>query len=212
MPAAADLVKKVALLENRVELLGSWREEQVRALQDVLHRLQQAEAQGKVLQDVLGRLQRLEAAQGRPPRPPDREADPRDRERTDPAERWRELERANQELRRRNGDLESELEELKEEVVRLRNRPQPAVEELAQVKADLARAREGLRVAEAEWRLVLDNLRQERDDAERTFKALLWDVLHDEEETALNPDQRLFRQRLREIRDTLRDLGVPPPE
>lgn len=98
--------------------------------------------------------------------------------------------------------------------------------ELGEGRAEVARQaqeiEEARREAQAAHRRAEDYVHQanrERDNAVRTFKAELWEwmqmclteVLSDgEDESQLNPDQQFFRQRLREIRDVLRDQGIPP--
>ena len=58
-----------------------------------------------------------------------------------------------------------------------------------------------------------------RDNAVSSFQATLWERLRAYlievldghiEQSGLTPDQVFFRHRLQEIRETLRELGVPP--
>lgn len=90
---------------------------------------------------------------------------------------------------------------------------------VSQREQEIADARQEVEAAQRRAEDYIHEATLVRDNAVRSFQASLWnrlkaclvEILDEHGESAgLNPDQVFFRQRLREIRDTLRDLGVPP--
>jgi hypothetical protein len=135
-----------------------------------------------------------------------------------------------QQLESLQGSLQRETDiaqELRHEKVRLEGYLADRERDLASVRGEVQKATHQLNEArqeiEATRRRADDYVHQaerEKDSAVRTFQAKLWDtlqyylieVLEDDtpEEASLNADQEFFRQRLREIKNALRDEGVPP--
>jgi hypothetical protein len=117
-----------------------------------------------------------------------------------------------QELRHEKVRLEGYLADRERDLASARGEVQKVTHQLADARQEI----------EATRRRADDYIHQaerERDSAVRTFQAKLWDtmqyylieVLEDApDESSLSADQQFFRQRLREIKDVLRDAGVQP--
>jgi DNA repair exonuclease SbcCD ATPase subunit len=117
-----------------------------------------------------------------------------------------------QELRHEKVRLEGYLADRERDLAAVRSEVQKVTHQLAEMRQEIEatrrRADDYVHYAE-----------RERDSAVRTFQASLWETLQNylieilqgpTEESSLSADQQFFRQRLREIKDALRDAGVPP--
>lgn len=132
------------------------------------------------------------------------------------------------ELARVHADLRIQSELTGDYVDRVRSLEQAQSEsacELSAVRRDLKQLEQELAAARQERELArrraddyIHDATLARDSAVRGFQANLWDrlrpclveVIDDVPQAGLSPDQMFFRHRLQEIRDMLRELGVPP--
>ena len=136
---------------------------------------------------------------------------------------------AQEQLNNLQGSLQRETDlaqELRHEKVRLEGYLADRERDLASVRGEvqkithqLTETRHEIEDTQRRSDDYIHQAERERDSAVRTFQAKLWEtlqyylieVLEDStEETSLSADQKFFRQRLREIKDALRDEGVPP--
>jgi hypothetical protein len=139
------------------------------------------------------------------------------------------LDRTLVELRATRGQLQRETEiteELRREKIHLEERLAEREHELGRLRGELQqqaqRLTDALQETEGSRRRAEDYIHQadrDKGNAVVTFQTQLWEVLQyylievleDESDlSSLNEDQRLFRRRLREIKDALREQGIPP--
>jgi hypothetical protein len=108
--------------------------------------------------------------------------------------------------------LEQALGDRSAEIVAIRD-------QLLHLEQQLAEARQEVESASHRAEDYIHEATLARDNAVRSFQASLWDRLRaclieilddDTDHGNLSPDQVFFRHRLQEIRETLRELGVPP--
>jgi chromosome segregation ATPase len=92
-------------------------------------------------------------------------------------------------------------------------------DQVRQLEQQLAEARQEIEAARRRAEDYIHEATLARDNAVLSFQATLWDRLRaclvevldeDPHHAGLSPDQVFFRHRLQEIRDALRELGVPP--
>jgi len=145
------------------------------------------------------------------------------------AELQREQTAAREELARIRADLQVQQElthehsakaERLEQVLNDRSRELAAArDQVRQLEQQLAEARQEIEAARRRAEDYIHEATLAHDNAVRSFQASLWDRLRaclvevldeDPHHTDLSPDQVFFRHRLQEIRDALRELGVPP--
>lgn len=123
----------------------------------------------------------------------------------------REAERS-QEIRQRSDRLERDIAQREGELAIARTEMQKLTEQVTAARQDVQRAHDR---AEDD----IHHIRLERDHALRTFQSELWDRIKlclaevlTETATGTSPsaEQEFFRRRLREIRDTLKEMNIPP--
>jgi predicted nucleic acid-binding Zn-ribbon protein len=133
------------------------------------------------------------------------------------------------ELKEVQSDLKIENEhcgELRKQVTELEKQSSTRERELSAARSEIDKIVKECREAQREAQLARDRAEEyihaanlQREDALRTFQSTLWDrlslhlaevIASENDDPSLNEDQRFFRRRLLEIRDSLRELRVPP--